>query len=280
MADYLLHSMGEFSEIFDAAFEVKKPKILVEIGSEYGGSTKVILNYAKNNSAYAHIIDPSPYVDLSTVLSEYSDFYKHIKEKSLDALTHVPAADFYFIDGDHNYYTVSNELKLIYEKNPKAWIFLHDVGWPCAYRDMYYNTADIPKEYLHDHTFQDGVNLQNEIVANGGFRGAGYFAFSKVYGGERNGVLKAVENFFELHSNEIYLAKIMPILGMGLIVPKEDQEIVQKILAPYQTKLINKMEQNRLELYLKVIELQDRLNNYNKLPFRIIKKLLAILGSK
>ena len=273
--------MGEFSEIFKAAFEAKKPMKLTEIGSEYGGSTKIIANYAKNNSAYAYIVDPSPFADLTEVLAEYNGFYEHRKEKSLDALLNIPACDFYFIDGDHNYYTVYNELKLIHEKNPKAWIFLHDVGWPWAYRDLYYAPELIPSEGKHEYTYTDGVGAENNLIQNGGFRGEGMYAISKKFSGEKNGVLKAIEDFIAPYDADLYFSKIAPIFGLGLITPVEDQAIAQKILAPYQIKLMDRMERNRLELYLKVIELQGEIQNtFSKLPYRIMRKMLSIFDSK
>ena len=79
----------------------------------------------------------------------------------------------------------------------------------------------------------------------------------------------------------LYFSKIAPIFGLGLITPVEDQAIAQKILAPYQIKLMDRMERNRLELYLKVIELQGEIQNtFSKLPYRIMRKMLSIFDSK
>ena len=50
-------------------------------------------------------------------------------------------ADVVVIDGDHNYYTVSEELRLIGERAPGAdlpLLLFHDVCWPHARRDDYF----------------------------------------------------------------------------------------------------------------------------------------------
>ena len=52
------------------------------------------------------------------------------------------------IDGDHNYFTVSEELRLIAERAAGAalpLLLFHDVGWPHARRDDYYAAERIPE---------------------------------------------------------------------------------------------------------------------------------------
>ena len=60
--------------------------------------------------------------------------------------------DVVLIDGDHNWYTVFNELRLIEEMSrlkgfPMPLVMFHDIGWPYGRRDMYYNPSDIPEEF-------------------------------------------------------------------------------------------------------------------------------------
>ena len=52
------------------------------------------------------------------------------------------------IDGDHNYYTVSEELRLIGERAPGSelpLLLFHDVRWPHGRRDDYFDVAQIPE---------------------------------------------------------------------------------------------------------------------------------------
>ena len=56
------------------------------------------------------------------------------------------------IDGDHNWYTVYNELQLLAEVAREAGaplpvLIMHDVGWPYGRRDLYYAPEQIPEEF-------------------------------------------------------------------------------------------------------------------------------------
>lgn len=281
MAELLLHSMAEFKPIIEIALNMKRPKTIVEIGSEYAGSSRVLLDYALKNNAHVYLIDPYPYVDLKQTLEAYEGYYTHIKLLSLQALDSLQQIDMFFIDGDHNYYTVINELQKIYAQNPLAWVFLHDVAWPCAYRDMYYNPSTIPPQFLHDYTYEDGVDNNNSLIKNGGFHGASNYAWAKQYAGDKNGVKKAIEDFLISNAN-YYYTQIEAVMGLGLIVPISEKDKADQLFLPYQNSLIQNMENNRIELYLKVLELQnqkkltDDQQNNNKL-FRIARKISKVI---
>lgn len=254
----LMHSMSHFAELIDQALAFLQPRRLVEIGSEYGGSTRVLLEYAAVHGAHVDVVDPHPFTDLSLALQEFSGHYEHHRRKSVDALETLQAADFYLIDGDHNYWTVSQELQKIHRGNPEAWMFLHDVGFPSGRRDSYYNPADIPAEFLHPHSFTDGATFADELEPGGGFRGEGDFAVALHQGGPANGVLTAIEDFLA-SSQGLYFQMIQPIFGLGIIVPARHKDFIDVLVAPYQTPLMASMEANRMELYLKVLELQGQL---------------------
>ncbi len=272
MADLLLHSMSNFKEIFKDILVIMKPRMIVEIGCEYAGSTFQFLEYCKNNNAFLYIIDPSPFVDVDEVLKNYKGYYQFIKEKSVDALQIIPKADLYVVDGDHNYWTVVSELDLIFENNIPL-VILHDLGFPWARRDLYYNPTDIPKEYLHAHTYDYGVNVNDELVLNGGFHGAGHFALSLDTGHEKMGVLTAVEDFLKDNKHLIYQS-IPLIFGIGFIASSETHNLIKNIISPYQIELMAEIEKNRMELYLKVLELQSELDHLRSSKVvRVIEKL-------
>ena len=53
------------------------------------------------------------------------------------------------IDGDHNYYTVSEELRLIAERagnEQMPLLLFHDVSWPHGRRDDYFDPSQIPED--------------------------------------------------------------------------------------------------------------------------------------
>src|SRR6202011_3770653 len=112
----------------------------------------------------------------------------------------LDACDAYFLDGDHNYYTVRGELDAIArgaEKNGERapLIFVHDVGWPWGRRDMYYAPESIPAEHRHPYSHELGVTLLDDELVDGGMRDPGRYAIACRSGGPRNGVLTAVEDF-------------------------------------------------------------------------------------
>ncbi len=56
------------------------------------------------------------------------------------------------IDGDHNWYTVINEVRMLADKSEAQGhefplTLLHDVGWPYGRRDQYCDPDAIPDEY-------------------------------------------------------------------------------------------------------------------------------------
>ena len=62
----------------------------------------------------------------------------------------IPLPDAVIVDGDHNYYTVSEELRLIGERAPGAelpLLLFHDVCWPHARRDDYFAPEQIPADH-------------------------------------------------------------------------------------------------------------------------------------
>ena len=97
-------------------------------------------------------IDPTPHERLIELSKEYSEL-ELIQEPSHEALGRIELPDAVIIDGDHNYYTVSEELRLIDERAAGAelpLLVLHDVGWPHGRRDAYWSPESIPDETSTD----------------------------------------------------------------------------------------------------------------------------------
>ncbi len=265
MANLLLHSLKEFDEIIFALLERAKPRSVLEIGSETGAFSDRLMRLCEDTGAELVTVEPEPAPHLieRALTSERFHLYKGL---SLPFLEGVGCrSEFVLIDGDHNHHTVFHELMLI----ERAWaaqgiegtILLHDVGWPCARRDAYYGPGVIPPEALHAHSYEHGTTLdRNELIA-GGFRGCGAFAWAKHEGGPRNGVRTAVDDFLREHPRFVYNA-VDAVFGLGAVTVRgtKAQRDVDEVFAPYDNALIRRLERNRLELYLKVIELQDALD--------------------
>lgn len=163
-----------------------------EIGASYGEHTDRLLEIP---GLRLTLIDPCMDADL---VGKYRGVERvHvIDQKSLVALPGLDTAfDCFLIDGDHNWYTVYHELKLIEERrllNPKGIIFLHDTGYPYGRRDIYFTPSDVPTEFRQEYSTLGIVKGQSELVAGGDNEGLPHATHE---GGARNGVLTAVEDF-------------------------------------------------------------------------------------
>ncbi len=152
-----------------AAAEVRR---VVEIGALRGDNTREIIETLGPDSVL-HVIDPVPGFDPSEHEREFPGRYVFHQALSLDVLGDLPPMDAALIDGDHNWYTVFHELRLLTEgarrhDAPLPLLVLHDVGWPYGRRDLYYDPDTIPAEFRHPHR-QAGMRPgRSELVAGGG----------------------------------------------------------------------------------------------------------------
>ncbi len=284
MSDLLIHSMAEFSSLILPTLERAGVSRIAEIGSEFGGMSRVLADYCREQDGHLTCIDPEPHRDFAAWAANEPRI-SHIARPSLEVIGEeavatetvvaetVPAeavhAQAWFIDGDHNYYTVFNELTAIdalqNEQDQPLLVFLHDVSWPCARRDMYYAPDRIPPEYLKPHSYDHGVVLgQNDAIHGRGLRGMGNFAFALEQGGPRNGVLTAVEDFLrdaDTDERPLYFVNVPAVLGLGVIFAANadwSDEVAQFLLPFHANPLMARLEENRLRNYLAVIDWQDR----------------------
>jgi hypothetical protein len=265
LAELLLHSLKEFDEVIFELTERLEPRSILEIGAETGVFSERLLAYCEKVGGRLVTIDPlpsQPLLELATpsttleLVVGYS--IPHLREFGTDA-------SLVLVDGDHNYFTVSNELELI----ARAWqaqaidglMLLHDVGFPCARRDFYYEPRNIPAEARHPYSYELGVTYDNESLVRGGFRGEGAFAWALAEGGPKNGVRTAIEDFVKAHPDYEFRS-IDAVFGLGALTRRGTTAgaVVAEVFARYDNALVRRLERNRFELYLKVLELQDLLS--------------------
>ena len=99
--------------VIEPVFELVRPEVIVEIGSDQGYNTKCLLDFCEKTGATLHVIDPAPGYDASEWQREHGERLVFHEDLSLNALPQIEGFDAMLIDGDHNWYTVYNELKLI-----------------------------------------------------------------------------------------------------------------------------------------------------------------------
>lgn len=258
----LIHSLSELKSIYLPLLEIAEPKKIAEIGVEFAGNTKVLLEYIEKYNAELHSIEPLPSEQTAKLFNKQKNAYLY-KNKSLSVIDKLPTISTWFIDGDHNWYTVYNELMAIHKKCSQlkeSMIFLHDVGFPWARRDLYYNPSDIPNHFLHEYCWESGVLYNDSIEKNKGFRGCGHFAIAKQSGTGKNGVLTAVEDFLKDIPDHYQFFNIPAVFGLGILISKTHPEFsrLEQALRPFHNNLLlEKLEDNRLSNYLRVIEMQD-----------------------
>lgn len=268
MSDLLIHSMSEFSSLILPCLDEAGVRDIAEIGSEFGGMSKMLAQRAEEKGGTLTCMDPEP-ADGFADWAATHDHVRHIAMPSLDALKTAEPADAWFVDGDHNYYTVFHELAVIDAVQKAAdrplLAFLHDVSWPCARRDFYYAPDRIPAGWRHPHSFDHGVRLgEDGVHQERGLRGMGAFAVALEAGGPRNGVLTAVEDFLREADTEdrpLYYVHVPAVLGLGIIFDASapwSAKLAEFLLPYHANPLIARLEENRLRNWLEVIEWQDR----------------------
>ncbi|KJS18200.1 MAG: family 2 glycosyl transferase [Peptococcaceae bacterium BRH_c4b] len=196
---------------------------IVEIGAEHGTNTLKLLAYCKSKNGVLHVIDPVPQFDVDGFRQRYGEAFKMHIGFSLDALTGIKDYDAVLIDGDHNWYTVYNELKIV-EENAEVRgefpvVFVHDIAWPYGRRDLYYYPDLIPPEYRKPYAKKGMEPGRSELLESGGYNLI-YNNAAFEYG-DKNGVLTAVEDFLQQTSCRISFLKSMKHNGLGILMSED-----------------------------------------------------------
>ena len=266
----LLHSLLEHRDLVFGCLEAASPRRIVEIGSETGGFTKALVEWAGECGAQVATVEPIPTHEIRR-LADANELFTLVEGRSPEALSEAGAADAYVIDGDHNHWTVSHELSYAFGQGAPLAI-LHDVGWPCARRDQYYSVESLPPEAVHPHSFDKGRWPDESELVEGGFRGAGQFAVALDEGGARNGVLTAVEDFVSGRP-ELRFRTLAPIFGVGFVYSREAPYAreLDRLLEPWDgNPLLERLERNRVRLYAEVLRLQDELGKQRVRHNRVV----------
>lgn len=252
-----------------------QPESIVEIGAEFGNSTKRLLEYCACHHSRLCSIDPFPQFDVQAWQDQYGDTFSFYKSLSLSALPLIDRFDLVFIDGDHNWYTVFNELKLIEhrckkEDHPFPLIFFHDIGWPYGRRDLYYDPDNIPELYRKPYKQKGMVPGQTDLADDGGLNPD---LCNAVYENDlQNGVLTAIEDFIQDTGFDLELITLPGLYGLGIMVPKTllqtNSELALRVDAirihPSVKTLIEKVETDRILKQLAVNRRDDELSRINE----------------
>ena len=214
------HSLANLAEILLGCLDARGAKSLVEIGAYAGDLTRVLLDWAARAGASVVAIDPTPHDRLVELSKEHSEL-ELVQEPSHEALRRIELPDAVIIDGDHNYYTVSEELRLIDERAAGAelpLLLLHDVGWPHGRRDAYWNPESDPRGGIVNRRFERPFIFPGEpgVVDTG----MPMYAAAEREGGPRNGVLTALEDYLG-RRGDLRVAMLPLFFGLAVVWPAD-----------------------------------------------------------
>lgn len=210
-----------FIEPILVAANKTKPHLLIEIGSSSGANTKKVIQFCKRTNGKLLVIDPLEIGNYKEIAEDFQIFGEHKKGLSLQVLPDLPLGTAYLIDGDHNYYTVFNECRLIFSQCKSAQsfgtiLFFHDVAWPYARRDLYYDKSNVPPEGVLPNG-SGGLRLGiSELGVDGGLNFG--MDHATVEGGPKNGVLTAIEDAIEMFGKDSdwQFVRMPSFFGLGI----------------------------------------------------------------
>jgi SAM-dependent methyltransferase len=253
------YSLANNRELVFGCLEAAGAQSVVEIGSEYGAFTRELLAWA-GDRARVIAVDPRPMPELYE-LDRNSPRLELIEELSADAIPALPPLDAYVVDGDHNYYTVTQELEAIEKVCERAGfplVLFHDVCWPHGRRDSYYVPERIPAEHRQplahdvylvpwDGPAEPGVGLRYDCVA-------------AHEGGPANGVLTAIEDFIEARDG-LSFARVPAFFGFAVLWPTDADWArgVADLVEPlHNHPVLERLEGNRVVQLIERIHLGDK----------------------
>jgi hypothetical protein len=241
-------SMAHHADLFRALFDAVGARSVVEVGAYAGDLTRVLADWASPRGVRVLAVDPAPQPGL-VELADAHDGVELVRQTSLEALPAIELPDVAIIDGDHNYYTVEQELRLIAERaagRQLPLLLFHDVCWPHGRRDDYFDPEQIPADYRRP-VVGEGAGIAPD---DPGVRpdGLPYPRSAAREGGERNGVLTAIEDFVASDS-ALRLVVVPAFFGFGAVWHREAPwaEEVARILDPWdRNPLLERLEANRV----------------------------------
>lgn len=277
MPELLLHSLAEFDPLITELLDLAGARSVVEIGGEGGLFTRQLVAWAERVDGAVQCVDPLPSANLR-MLAQQEERLALVTTPSPEALAELAPADAFVLDGDHNHHTVSAELgallPIVRREEHPCLIVLHDVAWPSARRDSYYAPERLPAVAVHENSSELGATPGRSELGPGGFSPAGRMYYARHEGGPRNGVLTAVEDVLA-DEPDLDFHIVPAVFGLGVLFASAAPwaDAVRDAIRPYQLPFVRRLEENRVELYLRVLELQAALEERTRMHHLHVDRL-------
>jgi hypothetical protein len=249
-----------WDDIIEPLLRLRQPACLVEVGADEGITTRKLLEYCRPHHAILHTIDPLPKFDGAAWREQYGECFVLHQTTSVQALPGIDRLEVVLIDGDHNWYTVYHELKLLEQRStqlaqPFPLVVFHDIGWPYCRRDMYYNPEQIPAEYRQPCARLGVLPGVSALQEHQGLNP--HLWHARHEGGPRNGVLTGIEDYLRETSQSLKFINLPGYHGLGILFPwpsvEPDGELARFLatldLPPHVQHYLAKLERSRVDLY-------------------------------
>jgi cephalosporin hydroxylase len=199
---------------------------IVEIGALRGETTALMLERLGPDTEL-HVIDPVPEFDPAAHEQQFPGRYLFHRDVSHNVLPNLPAVDVALIDGDHNWFTVYHELRILSETARRAGaplpvLIMHDVCWPYGRRDLYYAPERVPEEFRQPYEMKGIRPGTKRVLPSGGLNPLHYNAVME--GGERNGVMTALDDFVAGYDRPLRVVVLPVYFGLAIVVEVERLE--------------------------------------------------------
>lgn len=230
---------------------------VVEIGALRGENTVLMLEHL-GPDAELHVIDPVPDFDPGEHEKQFAGRYVFHRDISHNVLPTLGPVDAALIDGDHNWYTVYHELRMLSEAArsagaPLPVMIMHDVEWPYGRRDLYYTPELIPAEFRHEYD-QRGMGRQRAELLPKGRGGLNPEMYNAVMeGGPRNGVMTALDDFVAEYDKPLRRV-VLPVFW-GLAIVAEEERLERE---PELARLLDHLEAS-LEAKDALLDMSERM---------------------
>ena len=268
-AGYTLANVGE---LLTACLDAVGARSVLEIGAYRGELTALLLEWAGGSGASIAAIDPLPPDELKALAAEHPEL-ELLEETSHETLARIDLPDVVILDGDHNYFTLAEELRLIAERSDGdlPLLMFHDVGWPHARRDSYYAPERIPEDQRQPLARNTGLMPGNPDTDPAGLP---FEAAAASEGGDRNGVLTAIEDFMS-RGEGLRLVRVPAFFGFGVLWAQNAPyaDALNDILDPFdQNPVIARLEANRVAHLISALGAENRGRELEDLRSRVARQ--------
>lgn len=273
-------SMRNHAELLLGTLTAAGVRSVVEVGAFAGDLTSLLVDWAAANGATVGAVDPMPQPAL-VELDRTTPELELIRETSIDALARIELPDAIVIDGDHNWFTVSEELRLIAERADELPLLLfHDVCWPHGRRDDYYAPDQIPAGLVQP-LMPAGEGI---VPGDPGSRRGGlpYPKSAAREGGEHNGVLTAVEDFAAAR-DDVRLVVVPIFFGFGVLwrTGASYAAALAELLDPWdRNPTVARLEQNRVHHLAEAWQLKERVARQEEVLQRLLDSRAITLAER